>query len=207
MAELSDSAAASRAPQRRQSPPLRHSPIWTRAFHALDIVVLLVMAGSGLQIYNANPVFGGRGGTTIPEFFTLGGWLAGGRHWHFGFMGLYAINLGIWIALLWSWRRQRLAVLGDVSTLGQSQSIPKRRIATHRLIYTLMLVVLSFSLITGMAMYKPASLWWLSGLFGSWQILRVCHFATVPAMLALAIAHTLISWRIGGLRLIRTMFA
>jgi thiosulfate reductase cytochrome b subunit len=122
-------------------------------------------------------------------------------------MGLYAINLGLWIALLWSWRRQRLAVLGDVSTVGQSQSTPKRRIAAHRLIYTLMLVVLSLSLITGVAMYKPASLWWLSGLFGSWRILRVCHFATVPAMLALAIAHILIAWQIGGLRLIRTIFA
>lgn len=207
MAELSDSDAASQVPKRRQSPSLRHSPIWTRLFHALDIVVLFVMAGSGLQIYNANPVFGGRGGTTIPDFFTLGGWLAGGRHWHFGFMGLYAINLGIWIALLLSLRRERLAELGDVSTLGHSQSAPKRRIAVHRLIYTLMLVVLSFSLITGLAMYKPASLWWLSGLFGSWQILRVCHFATVPAMLALVIAHALMSWRIGGLRFVRTMFA
>jgi thiosulfate reductase cytochrome b subunit len=170
-------------------------------------MVLLVMAGSGLQIYNANPVFGGRGGTTFPDLFTLGGWLAGGRDWHFGFMGLYAINLGIWIALLWSWRRQRLAQPGDVSTLGHSQSVPKRRIAAHRLVYTLMLVVLSFSLITGLAMYKPASLWWLSGLFGSWQILRVCHFATVPVMLGLVIAHGFISWRIGGLRFIRTMFA
>jgi len=198
MAEPQDGTAAPR-------PPL-HSPLWTRTFHGLDIVVLLVMVGSGLQIYNANPVFGGRGGATIPDLFTLGGWLAGGRHWHFGFMGLYALNLGIWIVLLWSRRHRRLAQLGDVSTLGQSQSAPKRRIAAHRLTYTLMLVVLAFSLITGLAMYKPASLWWLSGLFGSWQILRVCHFATVPAMLALVIAHGLISWRVGGWRLIRTMF-
>lgn len=189
------------------APSPRRSPIWTRAFHALDIVVLLVMASSGLQIYNANPVFGGRGGTTIPAVFTLGGWLAGGRHWHFGFMGLFALNLGIWIGLLLRWRRQRLAQLGDVSTLGHSQSTPKRRIAAHRIVYTLMLVVLSFALITGLAMYKPASLWWLSGLFGNWQALRVCHFATIPAMLVLVMAHALISWRIGGLRFIRTMFA
>jgi len=88
-----------------------------------------------------------------------------------------------------------------------SQSTPKRRIAAHRIVYTLMLVVLSFALITGLAMYKPASLWWLSGLFGNWQTLRVCHFATIPAMLVLVMAHALISWRIGGLRFIRTMFA
>jgi thiosulfate reductase cytochrome b subunit len=206
MAELPDASAPQQS-QRRQAPPARRSPLWTRAFHAVDLVVLLLMALSGLQIYNANPVFGGRGGATIPDLFTLGGWLAGGRHWHFGLMGLYAINLGVWIVLLIQLRRQRLAELGDLSTLGHSQSPPKRRIAAHRLVYTLMLVVLAFSLLTGLAMYKPAQLWWLSGLFGSWQILRVCHFATVPAMLALVIAHGLISWRIGGLRFIRTMFA
>jgi thiosulfate reductase cytochrome b subunit len=198
------SAAAARQP--RKNPAPRPSPLWTRTFHAVDIVVLLIMTGSGLQIYNANPVFGGRGGTTFPDIFTLGGWLAGGRHWHFGFMGLYALNLGIWIALLVQRRRKRLAEPGDFSTLGHSKSEPKRRLAAHRIVYTVMLVVLGFSLLTGLAMYKPAQLWWLSGLFGSWQTLRVCHFATIPAMLGLVIAHGVISWRIGGLRFIRTMF-
>jgi len=205
--EAASNGSGAPLPQKRQAPAPRRSPLWTRIFHAVDIVVLLLMALSGLQIYNANPVFGGRGGITVPPVFTLGGWLAGGRHWHFGLMGVYALNLGVWIVLLIQIRHQRLAELGDVSTLGHSQSPPKRRFAAHRLIYTVMLVVLAFSLITGLAMYKPAQLWWLSGLFGSWQILRICHFFTIPAMLGLVVAHGLISWRIGGLRFIRTMFA
>jgi thiosulfate reductase cytochrome b subunit len=200
MAEVQ--ASSTRSAARGPKP----KPLWTRAHHALDIVVLLVMVGSGMQIYNANQVFGGRGGATFPDVLTLGGWLAGGRHWHFGFMGLYALNLGVWIALLLLRRRHRLAVTGDVSTLGHSQSEPKRRLAAHRIVYSLLLVVLGFSLLTGLAMYKPAQLWWLSGLFGSWQTLRVCHFATIPALLVLVIAHGVISWRIGGLRFLRTMF-
>ena len=84
-----------------------HHPLWTRTFHGFNLLVLIVMAASGLQIYNANPVFGGRGGATVPELFTLGGWLAGGRDWHFGFMGLYALNLGLWLALLIQRRRRR----------------------------------------------------------------------------------------------------
>ncbi|WP_254956673.1 MULTISPECIES: hypothetical protein [unclassified Cyanobium] len=64
------------------------------------------MAASGLEIYNANPVFGGREGATVPELFTLGGWLAGGRDWHFGAMGFYGASLGLWIGLL-LWRRHR----------------------------------------------------------------------------------------------------
>ncbi|WP_424185120.1 cytochrome b/b6 domain-containing protein [Synechococcus sp. WH 5701] len=194
--------------------PIRHSPWWTRAFHAFNLLVLLVMAGSGLQIYNANPVFGGREGATVPELFTLGGWLAGGRDWHFGFMGLYALNLGLWMALLLTRRRRRLAETGDLSTIRASAHAPRRRLASHRLVYTLMLILLGFSLITGLAMYKPAQFWWLSGLFSfgeafgvtAWQTLRVCHFATIPAIALLLIAHVLLSWRIGGLRLLRSMF-
>jgi thiosulfate reductase cytochrome b subunit len=195
--------------------PIRPSPLWTRAFHSLNLVVLLVMAASGLQIYNANPVFGGRGGATVPELFTLGGWLAGGRDWHFGFMGLYAVNLGIWIALLIQRRRRRLAHTGDLDTWRASQNSAKRRLSAHRLVYTLMLILLAFGLITGLAMVKPAQFWWLSGLFSfgevfgvtSWQTLRISHLATIPAIGLLMLAHVVLSWRIGGLRLLRSMFA
>ena len=193
--------------------PIRYGPLWTRAFHAFNLLVLLLMTASGLQIYNANPVFGGRGGATVPELFTLGGWLAGGRDWHFGVMGLYAANLGVWIALLLRQRHQRLAALGDLGTLRGSSNTPKRRLAAHRIVYTLMLIVLGFSLITGMAMVKPAQLWWLVGLFSfavaaghdRWQVLRLCHLATIPAIALLLAAHLVLSWRVGGLRLRRSM--
>jgi len=190
-----------------------HHPLWTRTFHSFNLLVLIVMAASGLQIYNANPVFGGRGGATVPELFTLGGWLAGGRDWHFGFMGLYALNLGLWLALLIQRRRRRLGELGDLSALKASANGPRRRLSAHRLTYTLMLIVLAFSLISGLAMYKPAQFWWLTSLFAvaepfgvsSWQALRLSHLATIPAMVLLVVAHVVLSWRIGGLRLLRAM--
>ncbi|MCP9917146.1 cytochrome b/b6 domain-containing protein [Cyanobium sp. ATX 6F1] len=190
-----------------------HHPLWTRAFHGFNLVVLLVMAASGLQIYNANPVFGGRGGATVPDLFTLGGWLSGGRDWHFGFMGLYALNLGLWLALLIQRRRRRLGELGDLTALKASASAPRRRLSAHRIVYTLMLIVLAFSLISGLAMYKPAQFWWLTSLFAlaeplgvsSWQALRVSHLATIPAMVLLVLAHVVLSWRVGGLRLLRAM--
>ncbi len=197
------------------SPSRHRHPLWTRVFHGFNLVVLLVMAGSGLQIYNAHPVFGGRDGATVPELFTLGGWLAGGRDWHFGFMGLYALNLGLWIALLIQRRRARLVQSSDLATLTASSNLGKRRLAAHRLIYTLMLVLLAFALITGLAMYKPAQFWWLSGLFSfgelfgatSWHTLRVAHLTTIPAIALLTLAHAALSWRIGGWRLWRSMIA
>lgn len=188
------------------SPHPSHLPRWTRLLHAFDILALTVMVGSGLQIYNANPVFGGRGGATVPDQLLLGGWLAGGRQWHFGFMGLYALNLGVWMALLLHQRRRRLAQTHDLLDLQRSKNPGRRRLAAHRLIYSLLLIVVACSLITGLAMYKPAQFWWVSGLFSSWQTLRVCHFATIPALLVLVVAHLLLSWRVGGLRLLRAMF-
>ncbi|WP_353617313.1 MULTISPECIES: cytochrome b/b6 domain-containing protein [unclassified Synechococcus] len=204
MITLSDASGSAR--------PGAH-PLWTRAFHGFNLLVLLLMAGSGLEIYNANPVFGGRAGATVPEWLTLGGWLAGGRDWHFGVMGLYAANLGLWIGLLLQRRHRRLADGGDLGTLRHSASPPRRRLASHRITYTLMLVVLAFSLLTGLAMYKPAQLWWLVSLFAfaepaghsSWQTLRVCHLATIPAIALLLVAHVGLSWRVGGLRLLRRM--
>ena len=201
------------ASTKRPMAPIRYAPLWTRAFHSFNLLVILLMAASGLQIYNANPVFGGRGGATVPELFTLGGWLAGGRDWHFGVMGLYAANLGVWIGLLIRQRHQRLAAMGDLGTLRASSNTPKRRLAVHRLVYTLMLIVLGFSLITGLAMYKPAQFWWLVAPFSfaeaaghdSWQVLRVCHLATIPAIALLLGAHVVLSWRVGGLRLWRSM--
>jgi thiosulfate reductase cytochrome b subunit len=182
-----------------------HHPLWTRTLHACNAALLIGMASSGLQIYNANPVFGGRAGEPIPSLFTLGGWLAGGRWWHFGLMGVFAFVLGSWLLLLMQWRRQRLGRGGDLETLSASANAKKRNYAIHKILYTLMLVVLSLALLTGLAMYKPATLWWLSGWFGSWQQLRVLHFATVPIMGVLVLGHVLLSLKLGGLRLLRTI--
>jgi len=182
-----------------------HHPLWTRALHACNALVLVGMASSGLQIYNANPVFGGRSGDPIPSLLTLGGWLAAGRWWHFGFMGIFALVLGSWLLVLWKWRRERLGRGGDLGAIRASANPRKRNYALHKLLYTLMLVVLSLALLTGLAMYNPATLWWLSGWFGSWQQLRVLHFATIPAMALLVLCHVLLSLKLGGLRLFRAI--
>ena len=49
---------------------------------------MLVMIGSGWEIYNASPLFG----FSFPESITLGGWLAGALLWHFAAMWVLAVN-------------------------------------------------------------------------------------------------------------------
>ena len=56
---------------------------------------MIVMIGSGWEIYNASPLFA----FTFPKSITLGGWLAGALLWHFAAMWLLAINGLIYLAL------------------------------------------------------------------------------------------------------------
>lgn len=166
------------------------------------------MITSGLQIYNANPVFGGRGGWQFPDLFLLGGWLAGGRHWHFAAMWLFALNLlwyGCYILITRRWK-QRFVGSNDLQALQASQN-PKRKIyAWHRLIYTAIIPVLLLAVLSGMGMYKPAQFPWIVDLFGSWQALRVVHFITVPMVVVYTLLHSWLGFKIGGSRLTQSIF-
>ncbi len=179
-----------------------------KTFHWINIVSLFLMLSSGLQIYNANPVFGGRGGWTFPSAFTLGGWLGGGRSWHFAVMWLYCINLllyGLYIVLTRRWNR-RFVDSQDIKALQSSHNVKRKNYAWHRLVYTAIIPVLVLAIISGLAMYKPAQFAWLSGLFGSWQILRTVHFITVPTVLLFTFLHSILALKVGGLRLVNSMF-
>src|SRR5713226_9527663 len=70
-------------------------PAWVRITHWINAVAMLVMIGSGWEIYNASPLFG----FTYPKSITLGGWLAGALLWHFAAMWLLVANGLIYITL------------------------------------------------------------------------------------------------------------
>src|SRR5690348_2371227 len=54
-------------------------PGWVRVCHWINALAILVMIGSGWQIYNASPLFS----FMFPGAITIGGWLAGALLWHF----------------------------------------------------------------------------------------------------------------------------
>src|SRR5258708_25467691 len=63
-------------------------PGWVRVTHWPNAVAMLMMIGSGWEIYNASPLFG----FTFPGSITLGGWLAGALLWHFAALWLLAVD-------------------------------------------------------------------------------------------------------------------
>ncbi|AKG23999.1 cytochrome b/b6 domain-containing protein [Calothrix sp. 336/3] len=179
-----------------------------KIFHWVNIVSLFVMLTSGLQIYNANPVFGGRGGLHIPPIFTLGGWLAGGRHWHFAAMWVFSLNLlwyGLYILVTRRWRH-RFVGKNDLQALQKTRNPQRLTYAWHRIVYTSIIPILLFAIFTGIGMYKPAQFPQIVDLFGGWQGLRIVHFLSVPLVIIFAMLHSWLGKKAGGTELTESMF-
>ncbi len=191
-----------------QNHKLPTQALGAKIFHWLNIISLFIMLTSGLQIYNANPVFGGRAGWHIPPIFTLGGWLAGGRHWHFAAMWIFALNLlwyGLYVLISRRWRH-RFVGANDFKALKKSHNYKRLVYAWHRIIYTSIIPILLLAIFTGIGMYKPAQLYWIVNIFGSWQALRIVHFASVPIFILFAIIHFWLGKKAGGEKLTESMF-
>jgi thiosulfate reductase cytochrome b subunit len=192
----------------KKSPPIPHQQLVIKLFHGTIIVSLILMISSGLEIYNATPVFGGKSGWDFPSFLTLGGWLAGGRDWHFATMWIFSFNLliyGIYIFLTKRWQR-RFVSSSDLQALKAGQNPKRKAYAWHRVLYTGIIPVLLLAIASGLAMYKPVQLAWLANLFGNWQTLRTVHFMTVPITLLFLGTHVLMGLKVGGMRILRSMF-
>ena len=191
-----------------QSQLLPYQAILAKTFHWVNLISLFLMITSGLQIYNANPVFGGREGWHFPPIFLLGGWLAGGRHWHFAAMWLFALNLlwyGVYVLLSRRWKH-RYVSSKDIKALAVSHNQKRKNYAWHRIVYTAIIPVLLLAIFSGIGMYKPAQFYWIVDLFGNWQALRVVHFISVPIVIVFSFIHSFLGLKVGGSRLLDSMF-
>src|SRR5436305_12692010 len=65
-------------------------PGWVRATHWINAIAMLVMIGSGWQIYNASPLPLFR--FEFPPNIALGGWLGGSISWHLASKWLLAAD-------------------------------------------------------------------------------------------------------------------
>jgi thiosulfate reductase cytochrome b subunit len=143
----------------KKSPPIPHQQLVIKIFHVTIIVSLILMISSGLEIYNATPVFGGKSGWDFPSFLTLGGWLAGGRDWHFATMWIFSFNLliyGIYIFLTKRWQR-RFVSSSDLQALKVGQNPKRKAYAWHRVLYTGIIPVLLLAIASGLASTNQCS--------------------------------------------------
>src|SRR5882762_9981174 len=114
-----------------ERPPLVIHPRWVRLTHWINALAMLVMIGSGWQVYNASPLFP----FTFPRSITLGGWLAGALLWHFAAMWVLAVNGLIYVALgIASGRfRRKLIPIRPGDVIADAKAALTGRLAHHDL--------------------------------------------------------------------------
>jgi thiosulfate reductase cytochrome b subunit len=171
----------------------------TRWHHWVNFPVLSGMIFSGLLIYWAyDPYRIGIGDFTLFHFFPdwfynliglrEGSELALGMALHFAIAWLFAINgiayviytivSGEWRELVPEPKSFREALQVALHDMGFKVPMPPqgRYNAAQRITYTGIVLMGGLSLITGLAIYKPAQLHWLTAMVGGYEWARFEHF-------------------------------
>jgi thiosulfate reductase cytochrome b subunit len=203
----------SESPGQERTPVRRHHWL-VRATHWLNAVLLVLMVGSGLQIYAAFPHFGHKGDVfplpnpfdsdrvgTMPEWARLGGWLAGGLNWHFalawpfiitGLMYLgYLAASGEWRSLLFRPHDLPRAWAMQLYYLRLRKEHPPqgKHNALQKAAYSFIVLLGALAVLTGFAIYKPVQLAWLTALFGGFERARYWHFVSVWVFVGFTLLH------------------
>jgi Ni/Fe-hydrogenase b-type cytochrome subunit len=186
-----------------------HHPI-VRLTHWVNVVALTIMVGSGLRIFNAYPAFARRGETfccypfehkPIPKVLTFGGWLGGARNWHFAMMWLLVVNGLIYLAFIYlhgEWRdvvprksfaRDSIAMLSYYLFIRKRHPVQGKYNALQRGTYFIMPILGVVTVVSGIAIWKPVQLQWLTDLMGGYVWARYWHFLSMVLLVALSAIH------------------
>jgi thiosulfate reductase cytochrome b subunit len=171
-------------------------PAWVRALHWANAVAMVLMIMSGWQIYNASPLFG----FTFSHSITLGGWLGGALLWHFAAMWLLMVNGLIYLAMgLATGRfRKKLLPISPEGVISDTRAALTGKLShddltkynnVQKLLYAGIIVVGILIVLTGLSMWKPVQLQWLTALFGGYAVARYVHFICMAGIVAFMVVH------------------
>jgi len=175
-------------------------PAWVRTLHWINAVAMIVMITSGWQIYNASPLFN----FVFPPSITLGGWLAGGLLWHFAAMWVLMVNGLIYLTLgivTGRFRRKLLPITVD-GVVGDTKAALTGRLShddlskynqVQKLLYAGIIVVGIVIVLSGLSIWKPVQLQWLTAVFGGYDFARYVHFAAMASIVGFLIVHVILA--------------
>jgi thiosulfate reductase cytochrome b subunit len=178
-----------------KAPPLIH-PAWVRATHWINALAMLMMIGSGWQIYDASPLFG----FTFPRQIALGDWLAGALLWHFAAMWLLVINGLVYVTLgiLTGRFRRKLFPVYPREVLRDLFAALRGRLshddlsvynAVQKLLYLGILLTGVVIVSSGLSIWKPVQFQWLTNFYGGYNTARYVHFAAMTAIVTFLFVH------------------
>ena len=176
-------------------------PLWVRVTHWINALAMLMMIGSGWQIYDASPLFR----FAFPSAITLGGWLAGGLLWHFAAMWLLVVNGLVYLVLgLWSGRfRRKLLPIRPGEVVTDARAALAGRLshddlavynAVQKLLYLGVIVCAVVIVLSGLSIWKPVQLRPLSVLFGGYDAARYVHFFAMSAIVGFIVIHVVMAF-------------
>jgi thiosulfate reductase cytochrome b subunit len=176
--------------------PIAIHPGWVRVCHWVNAIAILVMIGSGWQIYDASPLFN----FTFPRSIALGQWLGGGLLWHFAAMWVLVINGLVYVSLgliTGRFRRKLLpiypsAVIADTKaalTFKLSHEDLSHYNAVQKLLYTGVLLCGVIIVLSGLSIWKPVQFQELTTLFGGYDFARYVHFTAMALIVAFIVVH------------------
>lgn len=181
-----------------------------RVTHWVNAVALTLMVGSGLRIFNAYPAFARKGEQfccypfehkAIPDVLTFGGWLGGARHWHFAMMWVLVVNGLVYLTFIYlhgEWRdlvprkgdaRDALAMIRFYLFVSKTHPHQGKHNAMQKATYCLLPLLAIVLVLTGLAIWKPVQLGWITSIFGGYVWARYWHFMTMMALIVLSFAH------------------
>src|SRR5437763_1785233 len=175
-------------------------PAWVRILHWTNAFAMVLMIMSGWQIYNASPLFA----FTFAKTITLGGWLGGALLWHFAAMWILMVNGLIYLALGFAtgrFRKQLLpitpgGVISDTKaalTGKLSHDDLTKYNYVQKLLYAGIIIVGVLIVLSGLSIWKPVQLQWLTALFGGYEVARYVHFFCMAAIVAFLVVHVVLA--------------
>ncbi len=173
-------------------------PVAVRIMHWLGAYAIICMILSGWQIYDASPILP----FEFPRWMTLGGWLGGAIAWHLSAMWLLVADGLAYLAygLASGHFRSHLLPIGPrVVTRDLVAALRFRLVhrlghynAVQRALYVAAIVLSVLMIATGLSMWKPVQLSWLTALFGGYPTARVLHFILMSLIVGFLVVHVVL---------------
>jgi thiosulfate reductase cytochrome b subunit len=176
-------------------------PAWLRITHWINVVAIVVMIGSGWEIYNASPLFS----FEFSKSITIGEWLGGALLWHFAAMWLFVVNGLVYVVLgvlTGRFRRKLLPirpgeVVADVRAALTGQLAHDDLAvynAVQKLLYLGVIVAGVIIVLSGLSIWKPVQLQELTALFGGYDVARYVHFFAMAAIVGFVVIHVVMAF-------------
>jgi len=171
-------------------------PGWVRVSHWINALAILVMIGSGWQIYNASPLFK----FEFSKHIALGNWLGGALLWHFAAMWVLVINGIVYVTLCLATGRFRRKLLPITSSqvVADAKAALTFQLAyddlTHynavqKLLYAGVILTGILIVASGLSIWKPVQFQELTALFGGYDVACYVHFFAMAAIVGFLAVH------------------